>query len=124
VDENNLEYIGNKPSKDFYESIADLEYENFKDKNWNLKKETLDYLKSDTEGLLEVLTNFSNYIYNKYSLNITKFKTLPGLKYNPKYANLINLVDQQLRENNITLRDHRKLYEIIIVEAAKKMSPD
>src|SRR5258706_422156 len=36
-------------------------------------------LKSDVEGLLEVLIKFNNNIYSKYQLNITSFKTLPGL---------------------------------------------
>lgn len=44
-----------------------------------LELQTLDYLKSDTEGLLEVILKFNSNIYNKYNLNVTKFKTLPGL---------------------------------------------
>lgn len=38
--------------------------------------------------MLEVLTKFNNNIYNKYQLNITSFKTLPGLAlavYNSSY---------------------------------------
>jgi hypothetical protein len=79
VNKNNLNYIGDKPSKDFYNNISELEYNKIKKNNWNLKKETLDYLKSDVEGLLEVLTKFSLNIFSKYQLNITKFKTLPSL---------------------------------------------
>jgi hypothetical protein len=36
-------------------------------------------LKSDVEGLLDIVTKFNKNIFNKYSLNVTKFKTLPGL---------------------------------------------
>jgi hypothetical protein len=43
------------------------------------KKNTLSYLKSDLEGLLEAIVKFRNNVFNKYSLNITNFKTLPGL---------------------------------------------
>lgn len=53
-----------------------------------LKRETLSYLKSDVEGLLEAILKFRDSIHNKYSLNITKFKTLPGLTlaiYSSKY---------------------------------------
>src|SRR5258706_15664777 len=79
VNKDNLNYIGNKPSKNFYNNISELEYNNIPTDNWDLKKETLNYLKSDVEGLLEVLIKFNNNIYSKYQLNITSFKTLPGL---------------------------------------------
>jgi len=82
VNKKSLFYIGNKPSKNLYDNISDKEYLAIPEKNWDLKKETLSYLKSDVEGLLEVVTKFNNKIYNKYQLNIyykTFFKTLPGL---------------------------------------------
>ena len=79
VNKENLYYIGDKPSKEFYNSISESDYQAISTPNWDLKKETLIYLKSDLEGLLEVLNKFSNIIYNNYSLNITKFKTLPSL---------------------------------------------
>ena len=79
VNKKNLNYIGNKPSKEFYKNISDQEYLTVPNDNWNLKKETLSYLKSDVEGLLEAVIKFSNSIYSKYQLNITKFKTLSGL---------------------------------------------
>jgi hypothetical protein len=79
VTKENLYYIGDKPSKYFYNSISDLEYNNIPNNNWDLRKDTLNYMRSDVEGLLEALIKFNNNIYNKYNLNITKFKTLPGL---------------------------------------------
>jgi hypothetical protein len=36
-------------------------------------------MKSDIEGLLEAVTKFRDNTFAKYKLNITKFKTLPGL---------------------------------------------
>jgi len=44
-----------------------------------MRAETLKYLKSDVEGLLEAIFKFRDSIHDKYNLNITKFKTLPGL---------------------------------------------
>ena len=44
-----------------------------------MEKETLNYLKSDVEGLLEAILKFNDSIFSKYKLNITKFKTLSGL---------------------------------------------
>ena len=80
VNKNNLNYIGDKPDKKFYnKNISDFEYSNIPNNNWDLKKETLNYLKSDIEGLLEVIIKFRDNIYNRYQLNITKFKTLPSL---------------------------------------------
>jgi DNA polymerase type B, organellar and viral len=80
VSKKSLFYIGNKPLKKFYENnISDQEYLSIPNTNWSLKNETLKYLKSDVEGLLEVVTKFKDSIFDKYSLDITKFKTLPGL---------------------------------------------
>lgn len=69
----------NKPSKDFFNNISDQDYLSIPNKNWDLKKETLIYLKSDIEGLLEIILKFRNNINEKYRLDITKFKTLPEL---------------------------------------------
>lgn len=79
VKSSNLFYIGDKPSVKFYKNITELEYKSIPTNNWDLKKETIKYLKSDLQGLLEALIKFNNNIYSKYSLNITKFKTLPSL---------------------------------------------
>ena len=79
VNKENLFYTGEKPSKDFYSGISDKEYLSIPQNNWNLQTETLNYLRSDVEGLLEVLNKFSETIFNKYQLNITRFKSLSGL---------------------------------------------
>lgn len=79
VNKNNLFYIGNKPSKNTYKNITELEYLNIPNSNWNLKEETLSYLKADLEGLLEAILKFNINIFEKYNLNITDFKTLPSL---------------------------------------------
>jgi len=79
VNKNNLYFTGNKPDIKFYKNISEQEYLKIPKTNWDLKKETLGYLKSDIEGLLEVVLKFRDNIHKKYKLNITKFKTLPGL---------------------------------------------
>jgi len=79
VNKDNLFYVGTKPSQDLYKNISDKEYRSITDINWNIKKETLIYLKADVEGLLEALLKFSKNIFDKYQLNITKSKTLPSL---------------------------------------------
>jgi len=79
VSKKTLFYIGNRPNKNFFNNILDQEYLTIPEKNWDMKKETLNYLKSDVEGLLEAIIKFRDNIYSKYKLNITKFKTLSGL---------------------------------------------
>ena len=79
VNQNNLFYIGDKPNKNHYSNISDQEYLNIEDNNWDLQQETLSYLRTDLEGLLEVMIKFNNNIFSSYDLNITKFKTLPSL---------------------------------------------
>jgi len=79
VKNNNFFYIGDKPSIEYYKNITELGYKSIPTNNWSLKKETLKYLKSDIEGLLEALIKFNKNVFAKYNLNITKFKTLPSL---------------------------------------------
>jgi hypothetical protein len=88
VNKNNLFYKGNKPLKKFYKNISEQDYFKIPNKNWDLKKETFTYLKSDVEGLLEAVLKFRNSIHEKYNLNITKHKTISGLAlsvYTSKY---------------------------------------
>lgn len=79
VNERSLFYKGIKPAKKFYEEISDVEYIAIPEANWSMKTETLKYLKSDLEGLLEAVIKFRDSAHKKYNLDITKFKTLPGL---------------------------------------------
>lgn len=76
---NNLFYIGNKPEFKYYDNISINDYNNIPDKDWNVKDQCLNYLEKDLKGLLEVLSKFSKAYYDKYSLNITKYKSLPGI---------------------------------------------
>jgi len=89
VTKDNLNYVGKKPSKTYYNNISDLDYLSIPDDNWDLKQETLNYLKSDLEGLLEVMLKFSNNIFSSYQLNITKFKTLSSLAIATYTSNFI-----------------------------------
>jgi len=48
---------------------------------WSLKlsNELLNYLKSDVNGLYEVMMIMSKAFFEKYNINMTKYKTLPAL---------------------------------------------
>lgn len=89
VKDSKLYYIGDKPSIKFDINFTELEYQSIPIKNWNLKKETNKYLKADLEGLLEALIKFNLNIFNKYQLNITKFKTLPSLAISSYFSSYL-----------------------------------
>uniref|UniRef100_A0A896Z6L8 Probable DNA polymerase n=1 Tax=Coniophora puteana TaxID=80637 RepID=A0A896Z6L8_9AGAM len=82
VNEATLNYIGSKPViNHYFENINDdtLKIYNSLPAVINLKDECLTYLRSDVLGLLEAMNKFSRFIFESYGLNITNYKTLPGL---------------------------------------------
>jgi len=76
-----LFYLGRKPELNFYDGIDLNEYKKIDSENWSAKEETLKYLRSDLNGLLEVMLKFSKTYYEKYHVNVTKYRTLPGLTF-------------------------------------------
>jgi len=80
VNSNNLNYIGVKPEFNCYSysNISEEEYKNLNN-DWNLKEECFKYLRSDVEGLLEVMNKVSEYYFKEYKFNITNVLTLPSL---------------------------------------------
>jgi hypothetical protein len=79
VNKDNLFYIGDKPAFKYYRDINKKDWDEIPNNNWNIKTETLKYLKSDLIGLLDSLFIFSNFIFNKYNANVTNYPTLPSL---------------------------------------------
>lgn len=92
VNQDNLYYIGDKPNKIYFKDIPEAYYQNIPNTNWDLKVETLNYLKFDLEGLLEALIKFNTTVFSKYQLNITSFKTLPGLALENNLDNIFGFV--------------------------------
>jgi hypothetical protein len=76
-----LFYLGRKPDLNYYDGIDLIEYNKIDNENWSAKDETLKYLRSDLNGLLEVILKFSKTYYDKYQVNVTKYRTLPGLTF-------------------------------------------
>jgi hypothetical protein len=96
VNKYNLFYIGNKPDIKYFDNIPLDVYEEIPDQ-WDIKAETLSYLESDIEGLLEFITKFSLTTFKEYSLNITKFTTAPSLAMGIFTSGYYN-------ENNCTIK--------------------
>jgi hypothetical protein len=79
VNKDNLDYIGNKPNIKYYDNITLKVYNSISKENWSMKEETLKYLGSDLDGLYDIIDKISKYYYDRYSVNITSYKTLPSL---------------------------------------------
>lgn len=86
----NLNYIGDKPAFEYFTDIKQDEYDKIPNNNWNLKEETLKYLKYDLISLQEVIKKFSDDIYELEKLNITKSPTTSSLAFKALTTNYIN----------------------------------
>ena len=87
VNNNNLNYIGKTPDKNYFNNISDSEYNKILNDKWDLKLETLKYLEKDLDTLMEVIEKFGRYIYNEYGLQITDALTISKLAINILYSN-------------------------------------
>jgi len=99
---NNLGYSGQVPDKAFFPEISQAEYNEYKKgfqgNNWNLMQEAHKYCQQDCRTLYLVLEKFNDLIFNKFSVNINKYPTLPSLAmgiYKTKYlkANCVPILN-------------------------------
>jgi hypothetical protein len=84
VNENNLNYIGEVPDFKYFKNINFVEYENYKAKfnnNWNLRNEAIKYCNLDCISLHQVLTNFTEMIFDLFKRNVHHYPTLPSLAF-------------------------------------------
>lgn len=90
IRENNLNYIGKTPSFAYYNNISKLDYKKISRlKKWSLKNETIEYLKHDLLGLLEVLEKFKTYLFIEHNLELTEGLTISRLALNKYFKNYI-----------------------------------
>jgi hypothetical protein len=80
---NNLNYIGPVPKYEYFNSIklSKEEYHRLYDniKIYDIKKEALNYLNNNLLSLHEILTKFSDIVYNDFSINTVEHKTYSSL---------------------------------------------
>ncbi len=76
---NNLDYVGNTPDRNIAEGPLLYPTQVIVKSNWNMKEETLIYLKKDIIILQKILTELASYIGNKVGINITKHLTIASL---------------------------------------------
>ena len=87
VNENNLDYKGEVPDYKYFDSkkvslSQYLTYKNsFKNKIWNLRKETIKYCEQDSVILFNVIEKFGSRIFKEFKVNIYLTPTLPSLAF-------------------------------------------
>jgi DNA polymerase elongation subunit (family B) len=85
VDENNLDYVGSIPNINFFDNISRKEYleyyENFNDKLWEMRVETIKYCNIDCISLHQIILKFNEIIFDLFKINIHKYPTLTSLAF-------------------------------------------
>jgi DNA polymerase type B, organellar and viral len=80
---NDLNYKGEFPNYEFFTNLSLTEYLNIKNKYsnkiWSFKDEAIKYCELDCISLHQVLTKFSNLIFNEFKVDPLKVLTLPSL---------------------------------------------
>jgi hypothetical protein len=68
---------GNTPDYEFYKNKLSLdEYKAIFSDTWNLKSETLSYLKDDLVCLYQVLDKFGKNVFKQFDIQITDCLTI------------------------------------------------
>jgi hypothetical protein len=80
---NDLNYKGAFPDFEYFTSLSQTEYLNLKNqysnKIWNFKNEAIKYCKLDCVSLHEVISKFSELVFNQFKVDPIKALTLPAL---------------------------------------------
>jgi len=83
---NDINYKGIVPNINLFEGITLNDYNNykeqFKDKIWNFRGESIKYCELDCKSLYQILSKFNKLIFERFFLKITDFTTLPSLAFN------------------------------------------
>jgi hypothetical protein len=78
-----INYSGEVPDFKYFSGITLEDYNKYKaefiNKTWNFRIEAKKYCELDCLSLYQVLTKFNSMIFEKTSLNINRFPTLPSL---------------------------------------------
>ena len=85
VNEKNILYEGKIPDYKYFNKLDINEYckykNSFKDMEWNTKNETIKYLENDLNLLYEIMINFNEFIFDRFSVNISRIRTISGLAF-------------------------------------------
>jgi DNA polymerase elongation subunit (family B) len=108
-----LNYVGELPVSFFGDSYTQEEInnynENFKNKDWSFRAESIKYCEQDCKTLYDIVERFSKLIYNLYGINISKFPTISSLTFGAFRAN--HLKEDTISQLTGTIyRDIKKSY--------------
>lgn len=86
IDDNNLDYCGEVPDYKYFTKNVSLEdyknyTKNFINVPWDLSKELAIYCENDTIALHQIISKFSEEIYNLFQIDISKYPTLPSIAF-------------------------------------------
>nr|YP_010691073.1 DNA polymerase [Phellinus igniarius]WBU93174.1 DNA polymerase [Phellinus igniarius] len=84
VNKDNLNFIGDVPSIEYFDNISIIEYNQYKarfNNNWSLKSEVIKYCEIDCIALYKVIECFAKFIFDLFELNISSVSTLPSLAF-------------------------------------------
>jgi len=80
-----LNYIGAVPEFKYFKNISIEEYNKYKEdfinKDWNLRDETIKYCMQDCISLYQVIDKFNSLVFDKWLLNVHRFPTSPSLTF-------------------------------------------
>jgi hypothetical protein len=83
---NELNYQGIVPNIEYFNNISLEDYSKYKEqfvnKIWNFLEEAEKYCLLDCISLFQILNKFNQLIFDKFSINITKYPTIPSLAFN------------------------------------------
>jgi len=83
VNENNLDYNGPIPDFKYFDGISSIDYncyiENYN--IWSMKDESIKYCEIDCVSLYQIITKFSNMIFELFKIDILNYPTLSSLAF-------------------------------------------
>ena len=81
VNESTLDYIGITPDIRLFNGISNEEYEGIISYTWNLRNELIRYLELDLKSLYQIISRFSQDIFNIEKIDITKLPTISSIAF-------------------------------------------
>lgn len=80
-----INFTGPVPDITYFTHLSLIDYEIYKQSYngniWSFKKEALKYCELDCISLFQILAKFNRLIFDKFSLNINDYPTLPSLSF-------------------------------------------
>lgn len=101
----NLFYVGNTPSINYYEEIPIEDYKLEVKNNWSFQGETLKYLELDLNSLFEILSKANKSLFLDYNTDMTRSLSISGLALNVFLTNYYS--------KNIPLITQKSMYSDI-----------